>query len=101
MATEDIVEQEQPGPKRISIKDARSRNPLTGVLLDAKHRKSVEVNPDTIKSIVAHAKAKGVDPYTALAIAYQETGIDDKKPYNLNPDFFKKSTGDPAEGVET
>jgi hypothetical protein len=85
----------------VSVKDERKLNPITGEPLSDRLRKSINVDPDTIKQIIAHAKAKGIDPYDALAISYQETGINKDAPYNLNPDYFKSNTGDAKYGVQT
>jgi hypothetical protein len=87
--------------KGIRIQDDRSVNPTTGLPLRDTERKSVDVDPELVKSIVAHAKAQGIDPLTALSISYQETGLNKNAPFNLNPDVYKTSTGDPKYGVKT
>jgi hypothetical protein len=62
---------------RILLTDNRSVNPATGQPFgkDRMGTKTMRVHPNIIKAIVAHAKAKGIDPYDALAIPYQETGF--------------------------
>lgn len=59
--------------KKTFIEDTRTVNPATGQPFKTKGPKSVYANPATLKAIIAHAKAKGVDPYTALAIDQQES----------------------------
>lgn len=59
----------------ITLSDTRTINPATGTPFNQKGMKTVNANPDKLKLIIAHAKAKGIDPYTALAIAYQEQNL--------------------------
>jgi hypothetical protein len=58
--------------------------------------KSIEVDPENVAAIVAHAKAKGVDPYTALAISYQEQnlGNDDMDLGSIKDYFPDKGVSD-------
>lgn len=88
-------------PTLIKLEDKRKKNPISGQPFKTGQNKSLSVNPDVIKQIIAQAKAKGIDPYTALAISYQESGLDNKNPFNLNPDFFGKSFGNPEEGIKS
>jgi hypothetical protein len=90
-----------PDNANIRINDTRSVNPTTGLSLGDRERKSINADPTLIKNIIAHAKAKGIDPATALAISYQETGLNKDAPFNLNPDYYGKPTGDPQFGIET
>lgn len=62
--------------KKVKLVDNREINPATGKPFKQKGNKTISVDPVHIQTIVAHAKAKGIDPYTALAIAYQETEFD-------------------------
>ena len=87
--------------RNIKINDTRQFNPTTGNPLGDRERKTVNTDPELIKNIVAHAKAKGIDPLTALAISYQETGLNKDAPFNLNPDVYGKPTGGPQEGVQS
>ena len=59
----------------IRVRDTRTTNPVTNQKLrpDQLGGRSTIVNSDVIKAIVAQAKAKGVDPNEALAIASQES----------------------------
>lgn len=59
--------------KKMFIEDTRTTNPATGLPFKTKGPKSVYANPANLKAVIAHAKAKGVDPYTALAIDQQES----------------------------
>jgi hypothetical protein len=63
--------------KKIKLIDDRKFNPATNkpYSKDKIGGKTLEVDPDIISTIVAHAKAKGIDPYDALAVPYQETGF--------------------------
>ena len=64
----------------IKLEDRRQLNPATGLPFKKMGTKGINANEDDIKAIISHAKAKGVDPATALAIALQETNIGQKDP---------------------
>lgn len=66
----------------IQLQDKRSINPATGTPYKTPGSKGIKTNEEDVKAIIAHAKAKGVDPRTALAIALQETNIG-----QLNPNY--------------
>lgn len=59
----------------IQLSDKRKINPATGLPYKTPGSKGIRANEEDIKAIIAHAKAKGVDPRNALAIALQETNI--------------------------
>lgn len=59
----------------IQLQDNRKVNPATGAPYKTFGSKGIRSNAEDIKAIISHAKAKGVDPRTALAIALQETNI--------------------------
>lgn len=59
----------------IQLNDKRKINPATGTPYKTPGSKGIKANQEDIKAIIAHAKAKGIDPRTALAIALQETNI--------------------------
>lgn len=65
----------KPAPVMLRINDIRKINPGTGLPFSpsAMGSKTVSVDSDRIKAIIAHAKAKGINPYDALAVAYQES----------------------------
>lgn len=63
-------------PKKVdllNISDTRTVNPTTGLPFKERGLKTVNIDPARLKAIIAHAKAKGINPYDALAVAYQET----------------------------
>ncbi len=64
----------------IQLDDKRKINPATGMPYKTMGSKGIKANEDDIKAIIAHAKAKGIDPKTALAIALQETNIGQADP---------------------
>jgi hypothetical protein len=66
----------------IQLQDKRKINPATGTPYKTPGSKGIRSNEEDIKAIIAHAKAKGIDPKTALAIALQETNIG-----QLNPNY--------------
>lgn len=74
------------GPPSIKLRDMRKVDAASGLPITDKNRKDVNVNPDYITKIVREAKTQGVDPYTALAMAHQETDLSDKdsNPFHLS-----------------
>lgn len=65
------------------------------------HNSTYDVNPDTIREIASNSKGQKVDPYTAVAIAYQESGVNEQNPYHLNPQYFGQPFGNASSGVES
>jgi hypothetical protein len=59
----------------ISIKDTREKDMVTDTAMTDRNRMHSEVDTNTIRRIAEKAKEYGVDPYTALAIGIQETGL--------------------------
>lgn len=59
----------------IKVTDTRTLDMASGVQIGDKNNLSFKVNPLVAQQIIKQAKEKGIDPYTALAVAYQETGI--------------------------
>lgn len=85
------------GTDKIMLTDSRSVNPATGLPFGKGKTggKTLSVSPKIISAIVAHAKAKGVDPYDALSIPYQETGFGASRTgLGENKDYF------PDQGIE-
>jgi hypothetical protein len=64
----------------VKLDDKRQINPATGTPYKTKGAKGINANEEDIKAIISHAKAKGVDPYTALAIGLQETNLGQANP---------------------
>lgn len=87
----------KPPTPLLKINDIRKINPGTGQPFApaAMGGRTASVNPDTMKAIVAHAKAKGVDPYTALAIAYQESTFGKSDPNLGNAWSYEGDKGIP------
>lgn len=63
------------GRARYKIKDVRSIDAITKTPIKDTGKLEYEIDMETAKGIIKAAKKKGVNPYTALAISYQETGI--------------------------
>lgn len=59
----------------IKLEDKRKINPATGTPYKTPGSKGISANEEDIRAIISHAKAKGIDPKTALAIALQETNM--------------------------
>jgi len=59
----------------IQLSDKRKINPATGTPYKTPGSKGIKANEEDVKAIISHAKAKGVDPKAALAIALQETNM--------------------------
>lgn len=67
----------KPAVKKLRLKDTRTVNPATGKAYskDKIGGKTLDIDPSILSTIVSHAKTQGIDPYDALAVAYQETGF--------------------------
>lgn len=63
------------GDDPIIIKDNRKRDGASSIPITDKNRKDAVINPVLARRIVREAKFQGVDPYTALAVAYQESDL--------------------------
>jgi hypothetical protein len=106
---EDDKNPKQKG-KVIDIADNRKLDAITGLALNDKNRLSSKgVSIDDIKNIIEEAKKNNIDPYTALAISFQETGIGTRgnktangmATYHLNPDVYgTNATNDPKLGIK-
>jgi hypothetical protein len=76
------------------------RKPQSGIPVTY-NNSTYNVDPSTIRQIATNARTRGIDPYTALSIGYQESGLDSNNPYHLNPDYFGQSFGSASSGVES
>jgi len=87
----------------IRIHDTRKVSPTSGLPFRDTERKTLNADPNLIRDIVKHAKGAGIDPLTALAISYQETGFNQegRGAFNLNPIVFGKPVGNPEEGMRS
>lgn len=71
---------------KINIPDTRKIDGVTGKPIVATKSMSAVADADLLARIVREAKKQQVDPYTALAIAHQETNFKDKlDPYHVDP----------------
>lgn len=59
----------------IQLEDKRKVNPATGLPFKKTGTKGIKADEGLIKTIIAHAKASGVDPNDAIAYALQETNL--------------------------
>jgi hypothetical protein len=78
--------------KYVQIDDKRKINPATGKPFKKIGSKSVKVGPQEIQNIIGQAKAQGVNPLTALAVALQETNLgqsDDNLGHVIGKDNWK------------
>lgn len=62
-------------PKKISIKDLRKIDAATGRPITGTNNRNTDLNIELASRIIKRAKENGIDPMTALAIAYQETNF--------------------------
>ena len=79
-----------PQKEVLSIKDTRETDSVTGAPVGDRSRLHADVDAALIKRIVTKAKQHNIDPYTALAIGFQETGL--REEYADNP--FHLLSGD-------
>lgn len=61
--------------EKVEFQDNRKINPVTGKPFKKPGTRNSSTTDDVIKTIVSHAKAQNVDPYTALAVSLQETNF--------------------------
>lgn len=73
----------------ISIKDSRKIDIATGRNVTDTNKLSYDASPALLKEIITKAKKNGMDPYTALAMAHQETGYKLPKANKYFPDPIK------------
>lgn len=71
--------------KPLSLKDTRGKDAITGLPVTDKNNLSRNASSKLIQRIVKASKDNGVDPYTALAIAHQETGLEGNGDSEWNP----------------
>jgi hypothetical protein len=87
----------------IPVKDTRENDSVTNMPVSDNNRLHANIDTDSAKEIVSKAKKHGVDPYTALAVAYQETGYSNEygdNPFFVlvkNPDELTKFQKDPVD----
>lgn len=71
--------------KTIKIKDGRKTDAITGKPVLDTNNLSHDADVPMMQKIILAAKKNGVDPYTALAIAHQETGLASEGDSEGNP----------------
>jgi hypothetical protein len=64
-----------PSSTTIKIPDTRKTDLASGLPITDRNKKDANADPDVVKRIIMESKKQGVDPYTALAIAHQETNF--------------------------
>lgn len=98
----EFTQDDSPDFSSIKIEDKRDIDNVTGRKVSDTSRLSATADMSMLKNIIQKAKANGVDPYTALAIAHQETRFNpeyDDNPFNLlstDPEIGNKDIYDVA-----
>ena len=89
--------------KPIKIKDTRKTDAVTGKPVLPTNNLSHDASSDTMQRIITASKANGVDPYTALAVAHQETGLSSEGDNEGNPFHLLDNRADDSitAGVKT
>jgi hypothetical protein len=77
------AKEKQPDYRTIDIRDERNIDPVTKAKIADTSRLHIKADIEPLKHIIKVAKENGVDPYTALALAHQETLF--KPEYGDNP----------------
>jgi hypothetical protein len=65
----------EPEKYMVSVKDKREVDSVTGMAMTDTNRMHADIDSATIKHIAERARKYKVDPYTAMAIGIQETGL--------------------------
>lgn len=83
------------------IKDSRSIDYASGTKIGDRNNLSSKVKYGTLKNIINEAKSQGVDPYTALAVAMQESRMGEETgdnpfsiDYNVHKDLSKRAANE-------
>lgn len=74
--------QPQP-PPLIKIPDTRKIDSITGKAVNDTVSLTRTADPALLRQIIQEAKRQKVDPYTALAMAHQESGFSEDNPFHL------------------
>lgn len=90
--------------KKIKIIDPREVDAVSKKSVTDKNKLSHTAYAGDIKTIVRYANKEGIDPYTALAMAYQETGLapfdeTESNPFHMRYDESFKDAGDNLDSV--
>ena len=73
----------------VKVVDGRKVDYASGKKILDTNKLSYDVDPTMLREIISKAHKYGVDPYTALAMAHQETGYAMPKPNKYFPDPIK------------
>lgn len=86
------------GDGLLRVGDTRKVDAASNLPITDKNRRDVSVSPEMAKKIIKEARAQGVNPYTALAMAHQESGFtEEDNPFHL---YGGSKTDDPIkEGI--
>ena len=85
----------------LDIKDSRKIDKASGNKITDKNKLEYNVDTSLVKDIVGKAKHFGKDPYTALAMAYQESGIGNSEAGKENPFHISDSYDDDYNKLDT
>ncbi len=70
---------------RINVLDTRAIDSVTGKPIAQSDRMHAKADPDFIRAVVLSARQHNIDPYTALAIAHQESEYGHTEGEKYNP----------------
>lgn len=71
------------GASPITISDTRKIDGITGKPVGDSGRLTRSADPSLLRQIIQEAKRQKVDPYTALAMAHQESGFSEDNPFHI------------------
>ena len=83
IASPPMQSQPSSNPVMLSIPDTRKVDSITGKPVGDSGSLTRTADPALLKQIVQEAKRQKVDPYTALAMAHQESGFSEDNPFHL------------------
>ena len=98
-----------PVNNKIFLVDTRKVDAVNGKPILENNKLNYTVDYNLVKGIIDEAKRNNVDPYTALAISTQETGLgttgnklqNGRATFHLNPTVYKvNATNDPKLGIK-
>lgn len=81
------------GDNVINLTDTREKDAVTGKKLSDNNRMSTSVRKELLNDIINKAVQNGIDPYTALAMAHQESSFGNEQGLESNP-FHLSLTND-------
>jgi hypothetical protein len=75
--------QPSPNPTMMTISDTRKVDSVTGKPVGDSGSLTRSADPALLRQIIQESKRQKVDPYTALAMAHQESGFSEDNPFHL------------------